>query len=80
MSENQEKAKKQGTLTLCQAQREGQVRKLKETERARGTYSLLSAEGGTSQKTKRNQESEGYSRAVKRRGISEDTKRKRESE
>jgi len=43
-----------GELTNCQAHREGQVRTLKETERARGTHELSSTQGGSSKDTERN--------------------------
>jgi hypothetical protein len=40
------KLSRQGTLTNCQAQREGPVRKLKEFKQARGTYFLSSKRKG----------------------------------
>ena len=76
MSENQENAKKGWTLTLCQTQR-GCQRKLKESERARGTHSLLSAQVRKPRESKKVRGTHELSSAE---GTSEDTKRKRESE
>jgi hypothetical protein len=44
---------REGALTSYQVQREAQVRTLKESEQARGTHILSSAEGGSIQDTKR---------------------------
>src|SRR6267142_1062820 len=57
-----------GALTNCRAHREGQVRTLKETEHARGTHSLSSAQGGSSQDTERNRACEGHSLSIERTG------------
>jgi len=57
-----------GALTLCRAHREGRVRTLKETECARGTHELSSAQGGSSQDTERNRAHEGHSQTVERTG------------
>ena len=57
---HQEKVRKQRILTSCQTQREGQVRTLRESKHMRGTYQLWSIEEGTSQNTKRKQESNGW--------------------
>jgi hypothetical protein len=51
-------------LTDCQPERKGQVRTLKECERVKDTYKLLTREGGTSQDTKTKQKSKGNSHAV----------------
>ena len=48
------KPTKQGALTSWKQQREGLVRTQKETDRARGTYVLEMAEGGTRQDTETN--------------------------
>ena len=45
--------------------REGQVRILKETECARGTHILSSAQGGSSQDTEKNRAHEGHLLSVK---------------
>jgi len=57
----------QWALTDCQAQREGQVRTLRESERARGTHRLLSTEAETSQ-DKRRQESKRHSQTGVHKG------------
>ena len=64
------KLTEQGALTLWRWQREGLVRTQKETDRARRTNHLETAEGGTSQDTERNRPSEGheYSQTGKCRG------------
>jgi hypothetical protein len=57
---------------------EGQVRTQKESERARGTHSLESVNGGIGEGTERNQGYEGHSLSGEcRRERSEETKRKR---
>jgi hypothetical protein len=71
-SGHRQKPSAQGALTLCRAQREDQVKLLKETERARGTHELLSAQGGSSQDTERNQAHEGHSQTVKCTGDGQD--------
>ena len=50
-----------GALTNWRQHQEGQVRTRKESDRARGTYSLETASGGTSQDTGRIRPSEGHS-------------------
>src|SRR6266850_978011 len=57
-----------GALTSCRAQREGLVRTLKESDRARGTHILSRAEGGSRQDTERIRPREGHSHSVERRG------------
>jgi hypothetical protein len=49
-------------LTSWRQQSEGLVRTWKETDRARGTHCLETAEGGTCQDTERNRPTEGNSR------------------
>ena len=57
-SRHGKKQTEQGALTSWRPHREGQVRIRKETDRARGTHSLETASGGTSQDTERNRPSE----------------------
>jgi hypothetical protein len=52
-SGHQDRARERGELTPCWAHTEGQVRAPRESERAGGTHCLSSADGGTSQDTKR---------------------------
>ena len=52
-SRHRKKATERGVLTSWGPQRVGQVRIRKESSRARGTYQLETAEGGTSQGTER---------------------------
>src|SRR6267142_2391385 len=52
---------KQGALTNWRAQTDGQVRTQKESDRARGTHFLESADGRTSQDMERIQPSKGHS-------------------
>jgi hypothetical protein len=66
-SGRQDNARERGALTSCRAQTEGQVRTLRESERARGTNFLSRADGGVIQDTKTKRESKGYSRTVERR-------------
>jgi hypothetical protein len=61
------KVRKQGALTFCRAQREGLVRTAKETQQARGTHCLSSAERGTGQDSERNAAIERHSLPVERR-------------
>ena len=56
-----EKPTERGALTSWRPHRKGQVRIRRETNRARGTHSLETASGGTSQDTERNRPSEGHS-------------------
>jgi len=51
----------QGALTNWERQREGQVRTWKGRDQARGTHTLETAEGGTSQDTERNRHSKEHS-------------------
>ena len=56
-SEHQEKRSELGALTFYRTtRREGLVKVLKESERARGTHKLLSTERGTSQDTEESEE------------------------
>ena len=55
-------------LIVCQVQREGQVRILKESDCMRGTHQLLSAKGGSNQKSERNSPREGHALTVKCKG------------
>ena len=55
-------------LMVCQAQREGQVRILKESDHTRGTHQLLSTKGGSNQKSERNSPYEGHALTVKCKG------------
>ena len=59
---------KQGALTLWRPQREGQVRTQKESDQTRGTHSLETTEGGTSQDMEREQPSKGHSLPGDHRG------------
>jgi hypothetical protein len=63
----QQKKSGKGTLTSYQVQRTRQITPPKETEQARGTHKLSSAEKWKHQFTKRKQVSKGYSRTVRRR-------------
>src|SRR6266850_2131499 len=56
-----------GALTPWRAQTDRQVRTWKESNRARGTHKLESADGQTSQDTERIRPSEGHSRPGERR-------------
>jgi len=47
-SGHRKKVTKQGALTNWRPQKEGQVRTWKESNQARGTYTLETTEGGTS--------------------------------
>src|SRR6266850_2159102 len=62
------KQSKQGALTFWRVQRERQVRTQKQTEQARGTHILESAEGETSQDTETNRASKGHSQTGECRG------------
>ena len=74
------KATKQGELTNWRQQREGQVRTWKESNQARGTHSLETAEGGTSQDMERKQPSKGHSLPeTAEGGTSQDMERKQPS-
>jgi hypothetical protein len=66
-SAQRKKASQRGTLTHCQAQSEGLVRRAKEGQPARGTHVLSSAEQGSGQNSERKPASEGHSRPVERR-------------
>jgi hypothetical protein len=55
------KQTERGALTLWRQQREGLVRTRKETDQARGTHVLETAERATCQDTKRNYPNEGHS-------------------
>jgi hypothetical protein len=63
-----EERREQGALTVCQAQREGQVRTLRESKRVGDAHSLSSTEGRTSQDNKNRLESKGYSLPKEHRG------------
>jgi len=67
-SQDKESPGKQGALTLWRVQRERQVRTQKQTEKARGTHILESAEGETSQDTETNRASKGHSPTGECRG------------
>src|SRR6267142_726512 len=56
-----------GALTNWRAQTDGQVRTRKESDRARGTHRLESADGQTSQDTERIRPSEGHSQTGEHR-------------
>src|SRR6266850_497712 len=58
---------KRGALTYWRAQTDGQVRTQKESDRARGTHRLESADGRTSQDMERIRPSEGHSQTGERR-------------
>src|SRR6267142_268650 len=58
----------QGAPTFWRVQRERQVRTQKQTEQARGTHQLESAEGETSQDTETNRASKGHSPTGECRG------------
>jgi hypothetical protein len=63
------KASERGALTTWRSQSDGQVRTSQESERARSTHVLESAERWTSEDTKKNERaSKGYSLAGERRG------------
>ena len=62
------KPTEQGALTTWRQQREGHVRARKETDRARHTHFLETADGGTCQDTERNRPSEAHSRPGEGRG------------
>ena len=70
MSRHRKKPTEQGTLTYWRQQREGLVRTQKETDRARHTDVLKTAEGGTCQYTERNRPSETHSHTGDSRGRS----------
>ena len=57
-----------GTLTSLRWQREEQVRLQRERKRARGTYFLETAEGGTSQDTERKRSSQCHPQTRDRSG------------
>ena len=61
LSGHGKKPTERGALTSWKRQREGLVRTRKESNRARGTYSLETGEGGTHQDKERNRSSEGNS-------------------
>ena len=69
-------------LTLWRQQRERLVRTRKEIDRARGTHSLETAEGGTCQDTERNRLSKGHSQTGdgRRRDLSRHGKNPTEQE
>jgi hypothetical protein len=67
-SGHRKKLTDRGALTTWRSCREGQVRTLKETDQARCTHSLETAQGGTSQDTKKNQQSEVNSLSKDRTG------------
>jgi hypothetical protein len=58
-----------GALTSWRAHRDGLVRTWKGSERARGTHSLESASGWTSQNMERKRASKGHSLAGERIGM-----------
>jgi len=67
----------EGALTSCRAQREQELRTAKESERAGGTHSLPSADGGISQDGKRKQASRGtYQLSTVNKGTSEKWRKK----
>jgi hypothetical protein len=69
LSGHRKKQTEWGALTNWGWEREGLVRTQKETEEARGTHILKTAEGGTCQDMERNQPSEGYSQTGDGRGM-----------
>jgi hypothetical protein len=52
------------------------VRRAKESKQAMGTHTLLSAEGGLTEDTKRKPASKGHPHSIKHRGATQNTKRK----
>ena len=68
LSGHGKKPTERGTITFWRRQREGLVRTWKETDRARPTHILETAEEGTCQDTERNRSSEGHSRPGDGRG------------
>ena len=68
LSEHGKDQTEQGALTPWRRQREGFVRTRKETDRARGTHRLETAERGTCQDTERNRPSKGHSLSGDGRG------------
>jgi hypothetical protein len=74
------KSSERGALTLCQGQREGQVRTPKERRRVRGAYFLSRADGGTSEDTKRQPVRGTHLLSRVEGGTSQDTARKSASE
>ena len=75
-----EKPTNQETLTDWRQQRNGQVRTQKETDGARGTHLLETAEGWTSHDIGRNQWSQGYLLAGDHRGEDKSGHRKKLTE
>ena len=68
LSEQGKKPTKGGPLTPWRRQREGIVRSRKETDQARHTHKLKTAEGGTCQDMERNRSSKAHSRSGDSRG------------
>ena len=71
------KVTEQGVLTGWRRQREGQVRTQKQSDQARGTHELETAEGGTSQDMERKQLSKGHSQTGDGRGRDKSGHRKK---
>jgi hypothetical protein len=65
------KEKERGAHTSYRAQKEGQVRAPKKSERARGTDRLSNIEGETGQNSERKRASQGHSHPFERRGREE---------
>jgi hypothetical protein len=63
-----------GALTVWRAQKEGQVRALKESERTKDTHSLGSAKAETIQNGEIKQERERHLHTRERRGTSQESK------
>ena len=80
LSGHRKKLAKRGTLTLWRRQREGLVRIQKEINRARHTYKLEMAEGGTCQDMGRNRASKSHSHPRDSRGRKLSRHRKRLTE
>ena len=79
LSGHKKKSTKRGELTSWRRQREGLVRTQKETNRARGTHFLETAERGTCQDTKRNGSIEEHSHPGDGRGTCQDMETNRPS-
>ena len=69
-----------GALTFWRRRQEGQVSTRKESDQARGTYSLATASGGTSQDTERIRPSGGHSHPGDSTGRDKSAHRKNPSE
>jgi len=79
-SGHRKKPTEQGALTNWRPHQEGQVRTWKETDQARGTHSLETTKGGTSQDMERNQLSKGHSQTGDRIGRNKSGHREKQTE